>query len=71
MIENKTRHIGFRASDSERVLIEMHAAALDMRISRYVMLCVLNDMAQRELPAKQEAARRNGAKNARKGGRKQ
>jgi hypothetical protein len=59
-IENKVQTIGFRASKSERRLIETHAAKLKMRLSSYIRLCVLSDIASRK-PAGKPAGKPGGS----------
>jgi hypothetical protein len=47
-IENKSKPTFFRATPSERKLIERQAAKLNLRLSAYIRQCVLNDIAQRQ-----------------------
>jgi hypothetical protein len=56
-IENKVHTIGFRASKSERALVEHHAKRLNLRLSNYIRLCVLADIATREKEKKNGAAK--------------
>ncbi len=47
-IKNKTKMIGFRATREEKRLIVGAAKKLSLRMSSYVRLCVLSDIANRE-----------------------
>jgi hypothetical protein len=46
--ENRVKTTGFRATLNERKLIDSQAKRLNLRLSEYVRLCVLNDIAQRQ-----------------------
>jgi hypothetical protein len=49
--ENKTKTTGFRATPAERRLIDNQAKKLNLRLSEYVRLCVLNDISNRQKAA--------------------
>lgn len=53
--ENKSKPTFFRATPTERRLIEKQATKLNLRLSEYVRLCVLNDLATRQ-PKEQVSA---------------
>jgi uncharacterized protein (DUF1778 family) len=46
--ENKSAPLYFRVTRSQRKLIEQQAEKLDLRLSEYVRLCVLSDLAARQ-----------------------
>jgi hypothetical protein len=46
--ENRVKTTGFRATLSERKAIENQAKRLNLRLSEYVRLCVLNDISVRQ-----------------------
>lgn len=48
MPKNKEKQIGFRLAADERAIIERQAKKLDLRLSDYVRLCVLADVAARQ-----------------------
>jgi len=45
-IETKQAFIGFRATRTDQARIRKVAAKLKLRLSEYVRLCVLNDIAK-------------------------
>lgn len=49
--ENRVKTTGFRATLGERKMIENQAKKLNLRLSEYVRLCVLNDISNREKAA--------------------
>jgi len=46
--ENKSTQMWFRVTPSERKLAEQQAKKLDLRLSEYLRLCVLGDLAARQ-----------------------
>jgi hypothetical protein len=46
--DNRSQTIGFRATEDERKLFEKQALVLKLRLSEYIRLCVLNDIAMRQ-----------------------
>jgi hypothetical protein len=56
--DNRVKTTGFRATLGERKLIEGQAKKLNLRLSEYVRLCVLNDISTRR--ASNNIAEANG-----------
>lgn len=48
----RSKTIGFRATPDERKLAEKQATKLNLLLSEYIRLCVLNDLAQRQAEEK-------------------
>ena len=46
--DNKSAQMYFRITPSERKLVEQQAKKLDLRLSEYLRLCVLGDLAARQ-----------------------